>query len=278
MRNKYILGFLTTLLVSVSLIGCVSDNSSVTSISGKSTKKPAVIIQNKNETTEDVGVEIVAEEPDLTGLTEGEDYIINKSGKILLLTRESDSTDDTEIGANVSTGYEGTNDYEVYSDGAISVLSSGATESQLNGVQSRINSLPDTMKSIIGSWKVVVTTEDIASLVGCSGQKYCGVTVVGSGVTYIEANESKFNKNVVHELAHVMDYKMGYTSTSQEFTEIYESEKDSLKLTQYISTDNHYKENVKEYFADAVQEYVANSGSLSSSAPRTYEYIKKLLG
>lgn len=285
MKNKYILGFLTTLLISVSLIGCASDNSSVTLVSGKSTKKPAVIIQNKIETTEDAGVEAVNEEqeevykePDITNLTEGEDYIINKSGKILLLAGESDSTDDTEIGANVSTGYEGMNEYEVYSEGSISVLSSGATESQLNGVQSRIDSLPDTMKSIIGSWKVVVTTDDIASLVGHSGQKYCGATIVGSGVTYIEANESKFSKNVVHELAHAMDYKMGYTSTSQEFTEIYEAEKDSLKLTQYVSTDNHYKENVKEYFADAVQEYVANSGSLSNSAPRTYEYIKKLLG
>ena len=262
---------LTVMLIPVSVMGCASDNSSVISISSKNIKKPVVVLQNEIKTTKDA--EVVAEEPDLTGLTEGEDYVINKSGKVLMLVGESVSSDDAEVDDTESDSR-----YEVYSDGAISVSSRGATENQLNGVQSRINSLPDVMKSIIGSWEVIVTTEDIASLVGRSGQKYCGVTVVGSGVTYIEANENKFNKNVVHELAHVMDYKMGYTSNSGEFTEIYESEKDSFKLTQYVSTDNHYKANVEEYFADAVQEYLANPGSLSNSAPRTYEYIKRILG
>lgn len=105
----------------------------------------------------------------------------------------------------------------------------------------------------------------------------CGLTIPKEKIILIEANESKFRRCVVHELGHAYDDSLDWISTSNEFKEIYEEEKEKIEITGYF-TDNHYKSNEKEYFSEAFQMYIFDASTLKSSAPKTFEYVKRYVG
>lgn len=104
----------------------------------------------------------------------------------------------------------------------------------------------------------------------------CGITHTNTKRILIEAKESKFRRSVVHEIGHALDDYLGFVSTSNEFQEIYETEKNDFKVTGFTSY-GHHKSNAMEYFAEAFQMYVYDAGTLQSSAPKTYEFIKSCI-
>ncbi len=128
-------------------------------------------------------------------------------------------------------------------------------------------------------WGITVTTKDIASSYydGEDIGSICGITLPDTRQIVYEADSSKFRRNILHEFFHYLDYSKGYyLSNYEEWQRIYEEEKDSLKVTSsYVNS--HYKENSREFFAEAFQEFVINPHGVEASSPRAYKYISDFL-
>lgn len=155
------------------------------------------------------------------------------------------------------------------SDGFISY---SCDESLNDDLQSYIDKVPNGVLNAVQSIGYHINlVEDPGKGYGYSN--VCGLTVPSEKIILIQAKESKFRRSVVHEIFHAFDNYLGFVSKSAEFYEIYEAEKESFIVTGFTS-DSHYKSNVKEYFAEACQMYVYDSGILQSSAPRTFDFVK----
>lgn len=291
MKNKIVV----LLLVAASLVGCggtqlaqtreegviegqvvnekygISDN---TEEESGVIEEPVEATEEPVEATEESGV---IEEPDLTGLVEGVDYIINKDCKVLFWVGGGEISTEEESVEDPLPQEEPVLDNIPISLGDLVIIDDGAESNQIKEVETIIGFVPDRVLQVIGDWQVIVTDKDIATIAGHKGKKYCGVTLTKDKTIYLEATSSKFKKTVIHELGHALDYSLGFISGDTEFMEIYETEKDKFKVTMYIPFDNQHKSNEKEYFADSLQEYVLNPSSLESHTPKTYNYIKNLL-
>lgn len=103
-----------------------------------------------------------------------------------------------------------------------------------------------------------------------------GLTVPELKAVYIKDDAGKLRQSAVHEVFHAYDDALGYVSGSDEFLGLYVDEKDDMEVTGFISA-GQYKEDEREYFAEACQMYVYDPGTLQSSAPKTYAYIDALL-
>lgn len=150
-------------------------------------------------------------------------------------------------------------------------LSYSCDESLNESLQRYIDKVPDHVLNAIRSigYEMELVEEAGADfqLIGV-----CGVTNTNDKRILIQAKESKFRKSVVHEIFHAYDDYLSFISESSEFKEIYESEKEKFKVCDYHST--HYLSNVREYFAEACQEYIYHPDDLKISTPKTYEFIE----
>ena len=127
-------------------------------------------------------------------------------------------------------------------------------------------------------WRITITTKNIADTYyeGEDIGSICGLTITEKKHIVYEANASKFRRNVLHEFFHYVDYTNGWLSIKEEWQEIYQVEKNKLKVTDG-SSYTFYKKNAQEYFAEAFQEYFYNPNGVASKCPKTYQYIKNLL-
>lgn len=150
-------------------------------------------------------------------------------------------------------------------------LSYSCDESLNESLQRYIDKVPDHVLNAIRSigYEMELVEEAGADfqLIGV-----CGVTNTNDKRILIQAKESKFRRSVVHEIFHAYDDYLSFISESSEFKKIYESEKEKFKVCDYHST--HYLSNVREYFAEACQEYIYHPDDLKINTPKTYEFIE----
>ncbi len=150
-------------------------------------------------------------------------------------------------------------------------LSYSCNESLNKSLKSYIDKVPDHVLSDIQSigYQMELVEEAGADfqLIGV-----CGITDTKNKRILIQAKESKFRRSVVHEIFHAYDDYLSFISESSKFKEIYEIEKENFKVCDYHST--HYLSNVREYFAEACQEYIYHPDDLKANTPRTYEFVK----
>lgn len=150
-------------------------------------------------------------------------------------------------------------------------LSYSCDESLNESLQRYIDKVPDHVLNAIQGigYQMELVKEAGANfqLIGV-----CGVTNTNDKRILIQAKESKFRRSVVHEIFHAYDDYLSFISESSEFKEIYESEKEKFKVCDYHST--HYLSNVREYFAEACQEYIYHPDDLKINTPKTYEFIE----
>lgn len=90
-------------------------------------------------------------------------------------------------------------------------------------------------------------------------------------IIYMSNSKYAVDNALIHEFGHVLDSLCKWDSMNNEFTEIYNTEKDTFKVK---SVDGHYKTNQREFFAEVFQEYILRSDICKSSAPRASEFIK----
>lgn len=121
-------------------------------------------------------------------------------------------------------------------------------------------------------WSIYATTESI-------GQKYYGqemsilaLTVVNEKAIYIDDRE-KAVKAVIHEMGHYINYSYGFVSSSAEFTEIFNAEKETF--CSIHSTHSNNTSTSVEYFAEFYMVAITNPNAVKDSCPRTYEFVTR---
>lgn len=126
-------------------------------------------------------------------------------------------------------------------------------------------------------WKFVLTDKSIAgTYYGTELGSIAGLTNTVDKIIYIEDRENAIRRATVHEFGHYVDVAYGWISTSDEWIEIYRSEKDKLNEIGRIG-DGHTTSSATEYFAEVFQQAINYPETCKESAPQSYEYIMGLL-
>ena len=126
-------------------------------------------------------------------------------------------------------------------------------------------------------WSIYVTDSDLnARFFDNQYGGVSGATVYADKAIYVNASKFNINDAMVHEFGHFIDSNCGFVSCTQEFTDIYNEEKNTFKYTNSCG-DGHEFSNTVEYFASAFDEYIINPSGCQATAPKTYEYIQRTL-
>lgn len=128
-----------------------------------------------------------------------------------------------------------------------------------------LESLPDFMKQYATS--VTITNENLSEKFDLNLNANILAITYGTDI-YI--SDEKFNENVlIHELFHAYDYSHNWISTSNEFSKIYEQEKNLIQ----VSDGN--VQNIYEFWASAGEMYYFSPKKLQEVAPLTYDFMVK---
>lgn len=132
-----------------------------------------------------------------------------------------------------------------------------------NKYENNWTSLPENMKEYANS--VTITHENLSEKFELGLDAKILATTYGNDI-YV--NDEKYNDHVlIHELFHAYDYSNNWISNQKEFFEIYQVEKDFIKVT-----DGNVQ-NVYEFFASAGEMYYFAPNELKNTAPLTYEFF-----
>ena len=135
--------------------------------------------------------------------------------------------------------------------------------------------LPDNVKEMLDdeSYSIYVV-DPLESTV--EGYITLGRTFFRFGVIQIANTDIWVERTTFHEVGHVIDNESAiyYISSSKEFKDIYQEEKDAFK---YVTADNYeyFVSSELEYFAQAFSEYMMNPEGLKMFTPRTYKFIDR---
>lgn len=143
---------------------------------------------------------------------------------------------------------------------------SNAVDDQISIIDKKII---DSFKS--SNYKIYVTTSDIATTYSDSKKgSVLGITNFTTKKIYIQASEDGVFDSTIHEIGHWFDEKLGFTSSSKEFKNIYNEEKDVFK-TQIYDTE---KFSEREMFAEGFFIYYKHRSKLERQCPKLYQFIK----
>lgn len=141
------------------------------------------------------------------------------------------------------------------------------------------NRVPESVRNAFteDGWEFVLTDKSIAgTYYGTELGSIAGLTNTVDKIIYIEDRENAIRRATVHEFGHYVDVAYGWISTSDEWIEIYRSEKDKLNEIGRIG-DGHTTSSATEYFAEVFQQAINYPETCKESAPQSYEYIMGLL-
>lgn len=188
---------------------------------------------------------------------------------------------------------ESSSDIEIFSSNEeVSIVTEDTTMSEpeqevtYNGIIQREGSVSDSLLLSIeyyyclipGSirtslenkgWQYICSSEDFTGRYGTS-HKVLAMTVYDDKIIYIDARDSAKDA-IIHEVGHAFDTTQGMLSSSSEFDEIFEEERDSF--CNVWSTNVNNTNTVSEYFAEAFQAVIVDPALIQTNCPRTYTYI-----
>ena len=100
-------------------------------------------------------------------------------------------------------------------------------------------------------------------------KKYSGVFSVSNHRITVKNTDT----SVYHELGHFVSFVAGQYCDTNEFKNIYNSEKNN-----YVGNNKSYViSSASEYFAESYRDYLLNNKSLKAKRPKTYSAISKAL-
>lgn len=152
------------------------------------------------------------------------------------------------------------------------------TRSERNSLAKSLNKLPSNIINKFNDegWELCLTTKDIAKnyYVGSVKGSIAGVTVYNKKIIYVSVDVSypSTKYTAYHEMGHFLDWCNNYSSSTDEFEQIYNSEKSSLAISGRSNRQkNHARSDTTEYYAESFSAYMF--GCLKDECPDTYEYI-----
>lgn len=134
---------------------------------------------------------------------------------------------------------------------------------------------PDAARLLVdGGWRIVLTSEDIATRFGFDYDTIAGVTVESARTIFISASKTRIRRALLHEVGHALGILLGDPDAGAEFQRIYAAERKTFDQQEKI--DDHCVSTAHEYFAEAYRHYVLYPDILRQSAPQTYAYFQSL--
>lgn len=125
-----------------------------------------------------------------------------------------------------------------------------------------------------GGWRIILTSEDLATRFGFDYDTIAGVTVESARIIFVAASETRIRRALLHEVGHALSVMLDDPDASAEFLRIYETERETFDQQERI--DDHCVSTAHEYFAEAYRHYVLYPDILLQSAPQTYTYFQTL--
>lgn len=205
-------------------------------------------------------------------------------------TSSNDNDNTISTGGNNSNNNEGSNSNQSSESNTekskenmikeILVTNGSVSTTNYNKAVDIISKLPYSVVESINNQgaKIYITSgeaEDLyKNLTGKEIDSITGVFLYGTGNLVVISEVSYMDSSLLHEIGHMIDYILGnnsFKSSTNEFNEIYLEEKDTL------FTDKYAKSSTYEYFAESFAMYYNDNYKLRVKAPKTYNYIKRLL-
>lgn len=139
-------------------------------------------------------------------------------------------------------------------------------------IEARYVAIPENIRGHFqrNGWSIVCTEYDLGARFFDSQIKCGGVTDYENKTVWIEDRQSAM-RFVPHEIGHYIDKQNGWTSSSQEFWDVYCSEVEVLRSL--IKTHPNNLATPKEYFAEAYATIIVNQDLMVENCPNTYDYI-----
>jgi hypothetical protein len=144
--------------------------------------------------------------------------------------------------------------------------------------------LSDYEKQQLSIFDVNIVKKQINEIYKDQNRCVIGLTDYQNKVVYISTSNRHYDAEriMLHETGHVIDVEYingvlvvyGEYSLKPEFIEIFNKEKHSINL---YSNEKYFLSNSTEYFAECVAIYHLNGDKLKRLAPKTYEYLDRVI-
>lgn len=157
----------------------------------------------------------------------------------------------------------------------------GITKSRIDALTKSLSYIPQNVaeKMRDNGWSYYITTNDLATLLWkgvYSKGTVLASCVIEEKVIYLDNRKGAVTRDtVLHELGHAIGFQMDNADLSWDWYDIWEAEVANYKPT--VDTDGAYKTSSKEYFAEAVNEYLQNPTGLQEMVPSSYAYVKSVI-
>ncbi len=139
--------------------------------------------------------------------------------------------------------------------------------------------IPDNIKQLLtdNGWKITVSGTDLSPRFGFDF-KISGITLYDEKIIYIDKRKKDVNHALIHEIGHAIDIINDWPSLSDEFSEIFKTEKDDFNKCDTESIgDGHHTSSAVEYFASVFHQIFVNEEKCKEFVPRSYEFVSKYI-
>ena len=234
-------------------------------------EKPASISNTVSSNVNNTNInkkEMVSNNNSTDNKVESSNKVVNSNSESSTRTMNTEENENKQVKDTVFYTDEYYNDY-FYAKGKV-------REENMIAAQETLNKIPqyilDNFKK--DGWVINIINEDIVY----NGLNASGITTYADKIIDIKNNEGLIRSCIVHEVGHYFDCSLGFISESDEFlNNIYPEEKNNFNYT-YTTSIKHEISDVYEYFASTFDEYIINPNGLKNDCPRTYEFMKNLIG
>lgn len=168
-----------------------------------------------------------------------------------------------------------------YGVSIVTVSDNPDVDSQLVAYANKIlGYVPDYIKVMFedDGWKVLLSNEDLGTRFedpqkGFEPGKLRGLTSFDEHVIYIDGNAYSIESAMLHEMGHYMDAKLGRPSSTDEFAQALEEDRDPFDFYVKKSAD----ESSEEMFADAFAAYCYQPVEMEMHCSNLYSLFQELM-
>lgn len=120
-------------------------------------------------------------------------------------------------------------------------------------------------------WIICCSDEDFGAKYGYN-YSILALTVYNEKYIYIK-NSKSAEQAIIHEVGHAIDSYFGFVSSSEEFLNIFNQEKDIFCSVYYTHSNN--TSTPIEYFAESFEVAILNPSLVQNNCPMTYEFLMR---
>lgn len=121
-------------------------------------------------------------------------------------------------------------------------------------------------------WKIIISAEPVSARFELKGA--VGVALLNKKTIYLDNNHLEYEKTLLHELGHYIDWHYGNISLSDEFGEIFEAENGQYDK-EHLNNGDYAISSEREYFAYAFFDIISGNPEFLANTPETYAFVEQ---